>query len=328
MKTLFQLTFVLFNLVLYAQNIDDNLLLNYNFDNDVTDSSPNQFDAVSNNIIFVDDRNGNPNSAAYFNGINAFLEMPNSSQLKPDFPISFSFWVNYLSSSVSDRSVFNTSFEQDRSTGVWFNATNTGGNFAINYGDGSPSYTPGTRKSMVSNSSISTNTWTHVAIVMTSLTDMRIYVDCQDLGGTYSGNGSSLVYSDNAGNIGRHDRDLGSSNEFFNGFLDDFRYWDRAISQSEIMFLCDQTLSSSDAGDIKNSLKHIISPNPANNHFQIGGVSNSTAIDVSIYNFFGQLMKKVKGSKNIDISMLDLGLYFVKITDKSSQTSISKLIKR
>src|SRR5690606_41697402 len=81
---------------------------------DTNDSSINGNDGINFGATFANDRFGNPNSAIYFDGVNDYVNFPNISELKPDLPISFSFWIKYESYNSDDRDVFNTSFEEDR----------------------------------------------------------------------------------------------------------------------------------------------------------------------------------------------------------------------
>ena len=220
-----------------AQN-SNNLLVHYKFNNDTNDSSGNNFHASVFGGTFVTDRFGNINSALYFDGLDDYIELPNIEELKPALPVSFSFWIKYDSYSINDREVFNTSFEEDRNTGVYFNAQSSTGNFAVNYGDGGYSYLSSTRRTYVTDKQIEIDTWYHVVAVVSSAVDMKIYVDCNDNGGVYSGSGGSLLYSDLAASIGRHDRDLSSSANYFKGTIDDFKYWSRSLSLGEIDALC------------------------------------------------------------------------------------------
>ena len=106
MKKLLFFLFIMICIQLSSQE----LLLHYNFDNNITDSSGNNYNGVPSGVTFVEDRNGNPNSAVSFDGINDFIDFPNLSELKPELPVSFSFWIKYESDFVTDRVVFNTSF--------------------------------------------------------------------------------------------------------------------------------------------------------------------------------------------------------------------------
>ncbi|WP_344725915.1 LamG domain-containing protein, partial [Corallibacter vietnamensis] len=237
------LFFLPFNL--FAQSLSDGLLLHYEFDGDTEDSSTNTNHAVNFGATFVNDRFGNTNAAIHFDGVDDYINFPNISQLKPDLPVSFSFWIKYESYNINDREVFNTSFEEDRNTGVFFNSQASTGNYAVNFGDGSYSYVSSTRRSYVSNSAIDVGNWHQIVIVVTSANNMEIYFDCNESGGGYSGSGGSLQYSDLPGCIGRHDRALGVSANYFKGAIDDFRYWDRALTAENIAELLSSTLISS-----------------------------------------------------------------------------------
>ena len=78
-----------------SQDLSDNLLLHYEFNGNAIDSSDNDYHGPISGVIFGLDRNGNPNSAAYFDGIDDFIDLPNLTELKPDLPVSFSFWIKY-----------------------------------------------------------------------------------------------------------------------------------------------------------------------------------------------------------------------------------------
>src|SRR5690554_873196 len=253
------LLFILLSIPCLAQ-IDENLLLHYKFDGNTIDETQNQFDGLPSGVTYVEDRFGNENSAVHFNGTNSFINLPNIQELKPQLPVSFSFWIKYDSSDYQDRAVFNTSFEDDISSGVYFNTQISTGNYAINFGDGSPYYNPSARRSYVSNRTIENDEWHNVTVIVKASLDMEIYVDCKESGGTYSGEGGNLFYSLTAGSIGRNDRNLGVAANYFKGSLDDFKYWDRALSPDEVYTMCPPLHTSEFSEN-----KFIVYPNPAQN---------------------------------------------------------------
>lgn len=69
---------------------------------------------------------------------------------------------------------------------------------------------------------------------------MKIFIDCQESGGSYSGTGStSIVYTNSNGGIGEG----GPTNNFPNGFffegaMDDLKLWNRSLTVDEIEFVC------------------------------------------------------------------------------------------
>lgn len=315
--------FLLLATISYSQ-ITNNLLLYYPFDGNSNDFSGNGYNGeMFNGVTFGNDRFGNPNSAVYFDGVNDYINLPNISQLKPNLPISFSFWIKYDSAFYGNQVVFNTSFEQNRSSGVWFNAAMSSNNYAINFGDGTYAYTSNTRRTLVSDNSVNVGVWHHIVIVVNSESDMDIYVDCNNVNGTYSGNGGSLFYSSTPGCIGRHDRDLSSPPDYFKGYLDDFRYWDRALLTNEINQLC-STLSISE-NNLSN-LKFIVSPNPTSDFINIEANAEDFK-SIVIYNTLGEEVYNGEFKLKIDISDFLSGIYFLKAYSESSFISTRILVK-
>ena len=301
--------FLIFNLTFtFAQFNQNNLLIHYNFDGNANDSSGNNYHGTLNGPTFGEDRFGNANSAIYFDGINDYVDFPNLAALKPNLPVSFAFWVKYESTNVNDRAVFNTSFEEDRSSGIYFNSQSSTGNYAINYGDGTPAYMSSTRRSYVTNQAIDTD-WHHIVIVVNSGTNMKIYVDCKDHGGVYSGTGGNLFYSSTPGSLGRHDRALNIPANYFKGALDDFRYFDRAITLNEISDLCNVLLSIEDEV-VSASFDVTMHPNPATHILNINAKKANVDF-IAIYNTMGQQVYYNKFTPTINVTNFKNGLYFV-----------------
>ena len=305
-----------------GQDITEDLLLHYSFDNNLQDVSENSYDAINFGASFTEDRLGNQNGAIYFDGINDYINLPNLIELKPELPVSFSFWIRYDSDNFNDRDVFNTSFEEDVNSGIYFNSQQSTGNFAINYGDGSNNYTSGSRQTYVSNIQINTGTWHHVAITVSASNNMKIYINCRELGGQYSGSGGQLQYSSLPGTIGRHDRQLGVPANYFKGALDDFRYWDIELTQEDVNFLCDDTLNINDITDVTPEIK--LYPNPTNDILYIQ-TKGQNFENILIYNSVGQIVLKQNYENNIDVTSLSEGIYYLRLTNNTS-TEIRKFI--
>ena len=291
-----------------AQNIEENLLLYYPFDGNAEDASGNEYHADEYQVVYVTDRHGNPESAIYFNGVDSYINFPNLQELKPDLPVSFSFWVRYDSNSYLDRELFNTSFEEDLSSGVFFNSQQSTGRYSISFGDGSANYTANTRRTYTTNMSIESGQWTNIVAVVETAANMKIYVNCRDFGGSFSGTGGSLYYSNNPGSLGRHDRELNAPANYFMGALDDFRYWDRALSSLEIETVCGSNLNLSDF-DLESSIN--VYPNPANDFFEI--FSPVAFNKTLVYDLRGKLMFSNEYRKKQDITGLKSGVYIISL---------------
>lgn len=224
-----------------AQDVSQNLLIHYKFEGNALDSGGSNFHATVVGATYGPDRDNNPNAAIYFDGINDYIELPNLAELKPNLPVSFSFWIKYEDQTYENATVFNTSYEEDVNSGIYMNVGGSSGRYQISFGDGSPFYSPRSRRTYTSNAVIQPNEWHHIAMVVNSESDMSIYVDCVEPGGSYSGCGGALAYSNTPGSLGRHDRSLTAPGDYFKGALDEFRYWDRALTIEEIAALCDPT---------------------------------------------------------------------------------------
>ncbi|MGB1103638.1 MAG: LamG-like jellyroll fold domain-containing protein [Crocinitomicaceae bacterium] len=172
------------SVAIFAQDLEDGLLLHYEFNGDTEDASINDFTGVPNGITYGLDRYGNPASAAYFDGIDDFIDLPYLEVLKPDLPITISFWVKFDNLSYENASVFNTSYENDVSSGVYFTTTADDSRIAVGYGDGSFGYSPSNRRTYLSNSSITADEWHNITVILISATEMKVYLDCRDMGGS------------------------------------------------------------------------------------------------------------------------------------------------
>jgi hypothetical protein len=77
--------------------------------------------------------------------------------------------------------------------------------------------------------------WYHVVGIIRGPTDMSIYVNGVDVGGTYSGSANVVLgYSISSGRIGT---DPSFTPGSFGGIIDEVGFWNRALSASEVATL-------------------------------------------------------------------------------------------
>lgn len=309
---------LLFSASLFSQNpaaesLGFGLKLYYPFNASADDFGGNDYHGDPSQIVYVTDRFGNPNGAAYFNGVDTYVNFPNIEDLKASFPVSFSFWIKYDDMNYQKHAVFNTSFENNHCTGVWFNSEADTGRYAVNYGDGSYAYAPWTRNTYVSNTQIETSQWHHIGIVLISNSMMYIFVDGVEAGGTHSGSGGDLAYSVFPGSLGRHDRNLDLPADYFKGRIDDFAYWgNHALNQTEITALKNNSVSLVNIALNVPTVKTTdfsVYPNPVNDKLHID--SPTEIGKVVLYNNLGQEFYSGSG-KIIDVTNLQSGIYFLK----------------
>jgi len=226
-------------LVVILQKAENNIITNgliayYPFNGNTKDASQNQLDAYCNASL-TNDRFGNANSAYHFNGIDQYIDFPNNSLLKPQFPFSISCWFKIESYSPSNQ-LLTTDYALDVYTGSWFTIT-IYGNPTISIGNGNY-ISINSRYGKKGSSVIQVSQWYHMVGVYNNASDIQLYINGVNDGGTYEGYASNLIYSSNPGTIGR--KDCGNSTQapyFFNGSIDEVAFYNRALSQSEVTTL-------------------------------------------------------------------------------------------
>lgn len=309
MKRILQLLILLNSLYIVSQDLNTDLLIHYPFNGDLNDMSGNGYDGTNFGATYATDRHGNENSAIYFDGIDDFISMPNLAELKPNLPVSFSFWIKYDDLSSSNSDFFNTSFEEDKSSGVFFTLRSSTNSYSLAFGDGGDNYFASTRRTYNSNKVAEINEWTHLVLVVNSSLDMKIYVNCVDYGGTTSGSGGDLFYSTTSGNIGRHDRSVSTLANYFKGTVDDFKYWKRTLSFQEVSNeLCTLSLETL---QISNEEPKIF-PNPTSNILNIKEGTKKIK-GIGVFDVSGRQILNGSYRNTINMTSLSNGIYFIKI---------------
>ena len=84
---------------------------------------------------------------------------------------------------------------------------------------------------------IEVEVWNHIVVMVNDALYMEIYVNGVKTEGDFSGSGGALTYSDTSGSLGRHYRTPTAPVNYFKGALDEFRYWNRALTADEIVEL-------------------------------------------------------------------------------------------
>ncbi|MBI5372031.1 MAG: gliding motility-associated C-terminal domain-containing protein [Sphingobacteriales bacterium] len=96
MKKTLSLLLLLFSAVSYSQiNLNQGLVIYHPFSGNANDAGPNSIHGNVVNATLTTDRTGNANSAYYFNGNDAFIELPydNAYNFPPQGAFSISVWV-------------------------------------------------------------------------------------------------------------------------------------------------------------------------------------------------------------------------------------------
>lgn len=229
---------LLMNESVSTQDLNQDLLLNYSFEGSFEDSSPNGFDGTPFNTQLSVDRFGNPSSAITFDG-DGCVELPQSQDLKPDFPFTIALWFYPRVEFIRAEGLIGTDQFFNNYHGAFISILSTG-RIMVGYGDGCGSTGPECRRSMISMDQIENRKWYHVVGIYESPTEISIYVNGCLAPSSSSGNGDfNIRYSNQAGGIGKMDHSDIPSNPigFYHGSIDDVYYWDRVVSEEEIDLL-------------------------------------------------------------------------------------------
>lgn len=299
---------------LYSQDLTLDLLIHYPFDGNANDVSGNGFHGIPNATL-TEDRFGNSNSAYYFNGVDEFIDLPISLVLKPQLPITYSCWVKFDVIDAEKTVIATNDFASDSHSGAWIN-TSGAGNFAANFGDNSGNTSSPNRRTKVGITSLEADVWYHLVAIIRGPQDMDVYVDCRNDEGSYSGSGGSIAYSSAPGSIGRKDSDFSGPASYFQGTIDDFRYWERELSEDEISLLCQWDLDLEEH-DLLSDFVFKVFPNPANEQVKIEASNLAAVKDFKIMSIEGKKVLAGKLDGLIEVSSLSEGMYVVNLFDEN-----------
>lgn len=312
----------------FSQSLSDSLLIHYSFDGHFSDSSANQNHGLSN-AEFCPDYLGKENSAVHFNGYDQYLNFPvQKPELKPPLPVSFAFRVMFEDYNAIHRYIFDTDYDQDNHSGIWMNLLPTG-QLSISYGDATQSTSIYNRRTKSGTTVIELNQWYYVIAVMNGPEDMEVYIDCNKDIGYYEGYGGDLGYTDCQGNLGRIDGSVGVEPYYFLGSLDDFRYWNKALSLVEIDTLCQmaglQQGSNEQPGNPADMIE--VYPNPVADVLFLRNIPESVK-SISITNDLGAQVDSKPISPEINVSKLTPGNYLLHLLDENQgAVKVLKFIK-
>ena len=149
------------------------------------------------------------------------------------FSIAAWIWVNdtyFVIFSQDDNSTDSGNYH-----GFWFQVLDDSQHLAIALGDGRSSG-PSGRRSKDRDLRIPHNTWTHVAAVVRGQTDMSLFVNGQEVQGSYSGTGREMVHNSWPAIVGKGTR---WGPRVSNGIIDDVYIYNRALTETEIKALFD-----------------------------------------------------------------------------------------
>jgi hypothetical protein len=312
--------FLLHIATINAQDIEAGLVAYFPFNGNAIDASGNGNPGQIINALPTEDKDGNPNSAYLFNGIDSYITIPSSESLnRPDSAITMSVWI-YLNGYSLVGNNFGPILMKSNSPNNSFSyrlgvskvrvvAASNNYNHWIGYG-----------------TNLILNTWYHLVFSM-SETTTKIYLN----GVLINDNPEDQIYDldlnpDNLPlEIGR---DVPGNTEIFNGKLDEVRIYDRAISSEEVGLIFGSTAT----GISKINKKEIsIFPNPTQKRITVSNVNQSPFDLIEIFNSLGKKVDHIKfsqtNSQTIDVSNLNPGVYHVRVIGDNWYASSNIVIR-
>lgn len=239
-KLFYYLFFILTTTQLSQTVNENNLIVHYSFDGNTLDASPNILHGEVIGAQLTTDRYGNPNSAYYFDGVDDYIDMGYDSRLKPMPPVTISCWIKF---DAVEAGIFSNDIHDTRYYGI-FIPVSTNNNISLQVGNGEL-IGPDSRKGEMT-STPGPGEWFHFVGVLDQSLNVQLYINGKKVQSTSVGYGSSLVYSTGKCVLGLFDNGQNEPPEYLTGKLDDFRMYNRILSDSEIYQLFNPNISQSD----------------------------------------------------------------------------------
>ena len=137
----------------------------------------------------------------------------------------------------------------DGYSGIWFEISSNTISLSVGEGSGASA---GNRRSKSANHSLTSGDIINIAGIVRGATDMSIYVDGIDMGGTYSGSGNT-TFIDNGFDavIGRHTPSSGPSVnqiQYNDGSIDNLHVWTKALTTEEVVQYAEASATGAEDG--------------------------------------------------------------------------------
>ena len=176
---------------------------------------------------------GKIGQALNFDGSNDYVNL--GDVLNLSLPATISMWIkpNTLSSSSANQGLISTDKDNNSFHSGISSQVNTTGTLGVSFGSNTACSVT-SRQTKTSTNTLTANNWSHVVFVVVGASNMNIYINNVDAGGTYSGTGGGIVNTTRTAEIGLVPDCGGSADNYFKGLIDEVRVYNRALSPAEI----------------------------------------------------------------------------------------------
>jgi hypothetical protein len=306
-------------------NLQDGLITYYPFSTNALDASGNGNDGIINGAKLTEDKEGNPNSAFLFDGIDDFIEVPDNLNLRLGTEYSISLWAFVNEFSNENTHAFLSKRDWVDDDGYMFQII--GHSHVHDEPQGRIGLIAGSENPRVdSEAKMDEGEWFHVVLQSSfEKGESRVYIN-----GKLDGSGDPIIPNNQTTEnlfIGKDKLTedpifLCCDGFHFNGAMDEIRIYNRCINEEEITALFEKVNTSNEHFESKIS----IYPNPASNHLIIK--NNENLVErITIQTIDGKAVFSTFYQEKINLPYLTSGLYLVELIKKDGKTlKIEKLI--
>lgn len=327
-----------FHFLMVSQIPSLGLVSYWPFDGNANDLSGNNNNGNVNGAIPAIDRFGNPNKCYSFNGLSSYIEVPNSSTI--DMPdnqdFSISYWIKTNAANNNGIPLVKTNYGSWN--GYLFFAENTNSGYCNSAGQLSFYVGASAQGDACANTGICSDNanWYYITgIHKSSSKQTFLYVNGvlqNDIGAK-----ASSAVTNNLKNLYFGACYTGSSYvQFFNGFLDGVRFYNRILTQTEITALYNEADPTVGIKELNVGLSEFsIVPNPMSGD-NIDLIFNSKTqgnTQLKVFDNMGKIVIEIskeinlgRNKLNVDLPNLSNGLYFLSI-EKDGSIQNLKFIK-
>ncbi len=213
----------------FEVNAHNDIMAEYIFMGNANDMTGNGYHGTPENATLAEGHYGNSENAYAFNPLTpSFIDLGN--ELKPEaFPIFVSSWINH-EDIAGDQVIFRNDEWDSTSVYSGIIVKTTDGKIEAAYGDSTGNTDASFYKKTTSDPVIEPNEWHHVVVGFINNENIAIYIDNQEIDGTYTGTISTIEYKSGNAAFG-----VGSNEtSAFNGRIDDSRIYNRYLDTLEI----------------------------------------------------------------------------------------------
>lgn len=317
------------NKALSQINLEEGLQLYLPFNNSIADESPNNLEVLHHEATLGEDCEGQNLNALYFDGIDDYLTVKNSSnvdfELEQEYSISFWFKTQESATQLTSSDIISKWNSAHLDTAYSYTiriSTNFSNEPGIIKASRFDSDVQGCSNisSVSSENNYLDNDWHHVVYQMNSNSKILLSVDAELKDSIHDLSSCSLL---SASDIILGDRTITNdgSRQPYTGALDEIRIYNRTLNKEEIEALFNK--ETSNLIETKENSRIKIFPNPTFNSLNIETSNPNSIIENQIFNSYGT---HIFSSKSNNLSFNQTGIYFVKTLFRNGQSEINKII--